>query len=86
MMSMVPLILDFDSTVDALEDQRITLQDIAGPTDISDLEGGGAKHESRSTMDFVTTITSMYSEPASPIETVEGSLVVDSRTATIDFP
>lgn len=85
-MSRVPLILDLDSTLDILSDQRITLQDIAGPTDLTDLEGGGAKHESRSSMDFLATITSLFSEPASIIETVEGQLVVGSNTAVINVP
>ena len=85
-MSRVPLILDLDSTLDILSDQRITLQDIAGPTDLTDLEGGGARHESRSSMDFLATITSLYSEPASIIEVVEGQLVVGSNTAVINVP
>lgn len=86
MMSRVPLILDLESTLDLLGDQRIALQDIAGPIDLTDLEGGGAKHESRSSMDFLATITSLYSEPTAIIETVEGQIVVGSQTAVINAP
>ena len=85
-MSRVPMVLDLDATLATLLDQRLTLMDIAGPTDLSDLEGGGAKHESRSSMDFVSIVTSLYSEPASIIETVEGDIVVGSNTAVINAP
>lgn len=84
LIGMVSLILDLDRTLLKLNDERITMNDIAGPTDISDLEGGGAKSESRHTMDFAATITSMYSEVVPTIETVEGSVVVGSNTVPLD--
>lgn len=84
LVGMVPLILDLERVRLKLSDQRITLNDIAGPTDISALEGGGASHESRQTMDLAATLTSMYSEVIPTIEAVEGSVVVDSTEIPID--
>ncbi len=84
LMGMVPMILDLDRTRLVLQDQRITLNDIAGPTDISELDSGGASYESRHTIDLAATITSMYSEVIPVIETVEASVVVDSTVIPID--
>lgn len=85
LIAMVSMILDLDRSRLVFADQRITVNDIAGPTDISDLEGGGASNESRQTMDFAATITSMYAEVVPVIETVEAELVVGSTVVPIDI-
>lgn len=83
MMANVPVILDLDRTLHTLTTRAFTLQDIAGPTDISTLEGGGARNESRSTMDLIAGITSLYSETSFVIETTDMELVVGSNTIPI---
>jgi len=84
LISMVPLTIDLDRVQNRLLDERITLNDISGASDISDVEDGGAENESRYTMDFAADITSMYAEPISSIETVEGEIVVGSRTVPFE--
>ena len=76
------MVLDLDTTIDELSDLRLTLQHIAGPTDISGFDVTLKTHESRQSMDFIAGITTTYPQRIDVIETVEGTI---ETGATIPF-
>jgi len=77
LMGKVQAILDLRRTLREFEDQRLTVNTSTEPTDLGDLEDGGAIFESRYTIGLQAWITSMYSEVIDTIETVEGELQIN---------
>jgi hypothetical protein len=80
------MVLDLNSTMEILEDERIVLRDISDATNITGLSAGGPRYEGRSNIDLEAIITSAYAEPISEIEFVEASLVINGDTIPIDIP
>ena len=78
--------LDLESTQNELFDNRLTLMAISAPINLTDLAPGGARFEGRTTFDLEAQVTSVYAEPASNIEIVEGSVTIDGDTHPIDIP
>lgn len=84
LMGKVQLILDLRRTLAALDDQRFTVNTITEPTDLGDLEGGGAVFESRYTIGLGADITSMYAEVIDVIDTAEGIIDISGTQVPFD--
>lgn len=86
LMSKAIMALDTNAGLDLLGDFGMTLKTLSAPVSLPALTPGGAKYESRTNLDLVATVTSIYNEPVDTIETVEGTLFVDDTEIPFTIP